>query len=101
MTVNDLLLLIGLVLSLALLYRWQCKDDQFDLRWLLVDTTTEKVSLFKLGQLVALAVSTWAIVVETRAGHLTEWLFLAYIGVWSGANVGNKIIGKMKDKEQK
>jgi len=97
--VNDTyaLLLIALVCSLILVM-WQRGDDEFDLRWLVVDTHTAKVSLFKLSQLTALVVSTWALVFETRAGHLTEWLFLAYIGVWSGANVANKAVDKMKEK---
>ena len=101
MNENDYMLIVGILLSLGLLYRWQRKDDQFDLRYLLVDTVTEKVSLFKLGQLVALLVSTWALIHETRANHLTEWLFGSYMIAWAGVNLGNKIVEKMKDKEQK
>lgn len=92
--INDVLLAGLICVLLGALAVWQAKDDQFDLRYLLVDSQTNKVSLFKLGQLLALLVSSWALIYETRTGHLTEWLFLAYIATWSGANVANKIVDR-------
>lgn len=92
------LVLMALVFTL-ILSRWQRCDDNFDLRDLIVDTVSGKVSLFKLGQLVALAVSTWALVYETRRGHLTEWLFGFYMVAWAGANIANKVTEKYKSLE--
>lgn len=86
-----ILLLAALVFALLLSY-WQRTDAEFDLRWLLVDTVTGKVSLFKLGQFVALVVSTWVLVYETRRGMLTEWLFGFYMAAWAGANIANKFV---------
>lgn len=99
--INDALLFGLIAAFLLVLLMWQRKDDQFDLRWLLVDTATEKVSLFKVGQFVALIVSSWALIHETRNNHLTEWLFLAYIGTFSGLNVANKVVDKLKTPESK
>lgn len=92
--INDALLAGLICVLLGVLIAWQMKDDQFDLRYLLVDSQTNKVSLFKLGQLLALLTSTWALIYETRTGNLTEWLFLAYIATWSGANVASKIVDR-------
>jgi hypothetical protein len=92
--INDSLLLGGICALLMILGFWQGKHDEFDLRWLIVDTKTHRVSLFKLGQLVALLTSTWALVYQTRHDHLTEWLFTAYMIAWAGANVANKFVDR-------
>ena len=94
---DTVILLLGLLLLLAALLYAQRKGDNFDLRWVLVDTTTEKVSLMKLGQFVALCVSTWVLIHEVRAGRLTEWLFFGYIATFSGANLANKFIDRYKE----
>lgn len=99
--INDALLLAGTCVMLIILGFWQHEDDDFDLRWLIRDSHSKNPSLMKLGQLTALLASTWALIWETRHDHLTEWLFLAYIATWSGINVANKVVEKMRDKEQK
>jgi hypothetical protein len=91
MTSQLVLALIGLA-ALIILYRWQSRRDAFDLRWLLVDTETKKVSLPKLGQLCALIVSTWAFVVLVQRNLLTEWFFAGYIVTWTGSNLADKWI---------
>ena len=95
---NDALLIGGLALALFIIGYWHGKDDSFDLRNLIVDEGG-KVSLFKVGQCTALAVSTWAVIYETRAGHLTEWLFLAYAGTFGGLNVASKAIDKLRNSQ--
>ena len=80
------------VLALLVLLIWQRSDDDFDLRWMLVDTETKKVSLFKVGQMCALAVSTWAFVILVQRDRLTEWYFAGYMLTWAGANLANKWI---------
>jgi hypothetical protein len=97
---NDTYALLLLAVAFALiLYLWQRSDDEFDLRHLIVDSATSRVSLFKLGQFIALIVSTWALVHETRRGFLTEWLFAMYMIAWAGANIANKVTEKYKSLE--
>lgn len=93
------LLLATLCAALMVLGFWHGKSDAFDLRHLLVDTDHGKVSLGKTGQFVALIVSTWALVHETRAGHLTEWLFGAYMIAWSGANIARMALEKKQEQK--
>lgn len=100
MTDTYALLAIAAAFGLVL-YLWQRTDDDFDLRDLIVDSVTGKASLFKIGQFVALVVSTWALVHETRRGFLTEWLFGLYMLSWAGANIANKITEKYKSLESK
>ena len=92
-------LAIGALAALLVLYRWQRGDDTFDLRWLIVDSKSGHVSLFKTGQAVALLASTWVLIYQTRHEHLTEWLFGTYMLAWAGANVARRLIDK--DKETK
>jgi hypothetical protein len=98
MTDTYALLLLAMAFAL-ILYLWQRADDTFDLRHLITDSTTDRVSLFKLGQFIALIVSTWALVHETRRGFLTEWLFAVYMISWAGANIANKVTEKYKSLE--
>ena len=70
------------------------KTTRFDIRDLLIDSTTKELSLYKVGQLAALAVSTWVLIHETRAGKLTEWLFGLYMVAWSGTNLIKKYLDK-------
>lgn len=93
----DTILLLGLgaVLAVVLLYG-QYRDDDFDLRTLIVDESG-KISLSKFGQFVALVASTWVLIHETRTDKLTEWLFAGYILTWAGANLGNKWISTKGD----
>lgn len=92
--INDALLLALICALLIVLGFWQRKDDEFDLRWILVDTKTNKVSLFKLGQFLALIVSSWVLIYMTRSGKMTETIYGLYIATWSGVNVLNKLAEK-------
>lgn len=90
--IETLILIVASLVAFWILYRLQKRDDQFDLKHLLVDSNTNRVSLQKTGQLVALLFSSWAFVYETRSGRLTEWLFIGYMVAWSGANLASKYI---------
>lgn len=97
-----LVLLLVLVVLLALqLRRWHRDDTRFDLRDLLTDKGSQRVSLSKFGQFMALLVSTWALVFEVTAGRLSEWLFTAYMLAWAGAQVASlafKATGRLDPK---
>lgn len=73
----------------ALLFLGTCiylhmKDDSIDLRWLIMERMN-KPSLPKIGQVVALLVSTWGFVILVMKGELTETYFMCYMSVWSGS----------------
>jgi hypothetical protein len=97
---DDIALLLIAAVLFAILARWQLdKQNPFNLQSVVVDTTTGQASLFKIGQLFALIISSWIMVNETRAGRLTEWLFLGYMIAWSGANLANKMIDAKAKKD--
>jgi len=56
---SEYILLALAVSTLVLLAAWQLKTDAFDLRHIIVDSKTNRVSLFKVGQVTALIVSSW------------------------------------------
>jgi len=75
----------------------QSKDDDFDLRDLVRDSRSGRVSLFKVGQLVALASSTWLLIYEALHGRMTDWMFTGYMVSWAGANIANKLTEQKKE----
>ena len=66
----------------------------------MMDKQTNTLSLSKLGQFIALVASTWVLIHQTRAGNLTEWLLLAYLATWSGANAFRQYLS-VKQEEKK
>ena len=95
MTPTFILLLIGMVAFIVLIAYWHASpSSDFDLRYMLVDITTGKASLYKVGQLIALLASTWVLIRETHNDRLNEWLFGAYMVAWAGVNLANKVIDK-------
>lgn len=80
---------IGIFLLLTI-YWHRDKTNPFDFKSALMED--DKLSLSKMGQLVALLVSTWIIIHQVRIGGLSEWLFGGYMLAWGGANAINKYI---------
>ena len=78
-------LLTVILILCVLLYRAQKKDDNFDLRDLIVDKASGRVSLSRFGQLTALLVSTWGFVTLTLHDKLTEWYYGSYMFTWAAA----------------
>lgn len=93
---NSLVLGLGTIFALLLLLMWHRSPDSFDIRHLLVDSKTDRVSLMKCGQLMALLVSTWVLVRETQHDRLTEWLFTGYMVTWAGTNLLKRWIDTKK-----
>jgi hypothetical protein len=98
---NNLELWVLIVTSIGiffLLVYWHLdKTTRFDLRDLLIDSKDGQLSLFKVGQVLALMVSTWVLINETRNARLTEFLFIGYMVAWSGANVLSKYMNTKND----
>ena len=88
MTANlSLIALLAVALFAALLiHSWQKSHPEFDLADLLTGDNG-KVSLSKFGQVSALIVSTWGFVVLVQQGKLTEFYFIGYMTVWTGAKL--------------
>ena len=95
---SEVVLGISFIVIIFLLVSWQRNTtDTFDLRDLLINSETGKIGLFKVGQLISLAVSTWVIIHETVNSHLTDWLFTGYMVAWAGANLVSKALDAKKD----
>ena len=88
------LIFFATVLCAFLIYWHLDSSTRFDIRDLMVDKKTQRLSLYKIGQFFALLVSTWVLIYETRNGRLSEWLFIAYMAAWSGANLANKYLDR-------
>ena len=87
------ILLIIMIVITYMVYKWHTGKNSLDARSLFLDDT-EKMSLGKTGQFIAMVISTWVIIYQTRAGLLTEWLFAGYMLAWAGAGVAGKMIDK-------
>lgn len=74
----------------------KAQDDPhngFDVKQMLLDDNG-KPSSFRLGTLVSMAASTWALMyhVLSTQGKLDIWVFLGYSGIWSGSTVASKLV---------
>lgn len=98
--VDTVILITGVLLVLITLVVWHKDESRFDLKEIIVDTETNTVSLYKLGQVLALLISTWVLINETRAGRLNEFLFTMYMVSWAGANSLNKYIDNKNKSKQ-
>lgn len=78
-----LVLFLTVFVLLFLLYRAQKSQDNFDIRDLVIDKETERLSLSKFGQFTALLVSTWGFVTLTLNNGLTEWYYTSYMAIWA------------------
>ena len=87
---------VATIFILIVIVQWHVDDTQFDLRRVLIDRETGHVSLHKLGQFVALVVSTLALWYEMMHARLTEWLFAGYMLAWTGANLAARWIDSNK-----
>ena len=82
---------VFIFLAIVIVLWHRDKESNFDIRYIVIDSKTENVSLSKLGQFVALVVSTSALWYEMMHGRLTEWLFIGYMMAWAGANIASKL----------
>lgn len=81
-----------MAMMVMVLARWQLDpNSNVDLTYLLVDTNTDKVSLYKIGQLFALAISSWVVIHETLNNRVTEWLLAVYMLIATGVNIAHRM----------
>jgi hypothetical protein len=96
---TEISLTVILLVLVGLLIRVQLKKDGLDLRWLILDDTTKQPSIHKIGQCLALSVSTWGFVVLTTKGLLTEFYFTGYMTIWAGAVAIDKLLTRKDDRK--
>lgn len=90
------LALITLIIC-VILYKWHNNPhNTFNLTDALLGPD-ERVSLYKIGQAVALIVSTWAFIIMVQKDKLTEFYFYGYMSIWAGINLAKNIFGKAPD----
>lgn len=100
LSLDTIVLIAGFAIIFITMIIWHRRPDvKFDIKSVVVDKSG-KFSLSKFGQLIALLVSTWIIIHQTRSGLLTEWLFSFYMCAWSGTNLIGKYLDAKKDSYQ-
>ena len=81
-----------LVVALALVVVTRDPRHPVSLLQLVTDARSGRMSLGRVGQLVALIVSSWAFVWLTIAGTLTEWYYGTYMIAWAGARLADQLV---------
>lgn len=86
-----LVLVAVLLLMLWVLWRAHSADNGLNFAEMLQDESG-KASSSRLAMFICLAISSWAImyILLTRKGEIDTWLFVCYVGIWSGAKVAEK-----------
>lgn len=89
-----LLLLLFLLVVVYPIIKWHNNPSvtKIDLADLIVDNG--KISLFKIGQVVALIISSWAFILLVQQKNLTWEYFATYMGIWTGANIAKIALKK-------
>lgn len=88
-----IILIIAILAGLVILAYAQIKKDNFDLRTLITEDDG-KLSIHKIGQLVALVLSSWGFVYLILYKEITEFYFMGFMGVWASAEALNKWIDR-------
>lgn len=86
-------LLLVFFMLVYVMYKTQSSDkNNFDFADMLRDELSNKPSSSRLAMFVCLGISTWGImyILITKRGEIDTWLFIAYVGIWSGAKVAEK-----------
>lgn len=84
-----------LVMSLGLLaalWRLHRGPSNYDLVQLIAEPDGSRLSLSRIGQLVALGVSSWGFVSLVMADRLTEWYYGTYMIAWTGTAIATRIL---------
>jgi hypothetical protein len=79
------LLIIMLLCFMYVLYRAQMADDNFDLRHLVADPSTDKLVLEKFCLFGAFIISSWGFVALIWKNAITEWYFIGYMASWAAS----------------
>ena len=99
LNLETITLYIAAFIAVYILAQWHfSKDTAFDLKSAISEDG--RFSLSKFGQLVALFLSSWVLVYQTRHSALTEWLYMSYISTWAVANGFSKYLETKKSKSE-
>ena len=85
-------IVLGAVLLVVALALVVVTRHPVSLLQLVTDARSGRMSLGRVGQLVALIVSSWAFVWLTIAGTLTEWYYGTYMIAWAGARIADQLV---------
>jgi hypothetical protein len=86
------------VLTFSVVWSWHRNEDlDFQLQQILVDNTTGKIAIEKVGYMTALAIGTWGFVSMTLKGGMTEWYFTIYMSVFVAGRMVSQGIAVTKD----
>lgn len=97
-TVASVLLMVVTAGIFAVLVSWHRNpDDTFDLRQSVVDSTTGKIAVEKMGYMVALAYGTWIMVALVEANKMSENYYTIFLSVFAVVRVASSGISAMKD----
>ena len=94
--IPGLIYFVFITFMIFIMAQWHRGNTSFDFREALLDQKTRKISFTRLGQFVALIVSTGLLAYEATKGRLTEWLFISYMAAWTGSYA----FGKYLDSKQ-
>lgn len=91
-------MLVVLIVAALMLWNAQKSKLHFDMKDLVMDHDSNRVSLSKFANLTALMVSSWGMIALVVGGAMTEGYMLAFMGIWSGNALGTQFI-KTRDRE--
>ncbi len=99
--IMELMLFVTLTFLIFLFFYLQTRKDSLDLRWLILDDTSARPSINKIGQGLALVVSTWGFIYQMTHDRFSEAYLTIYMGIWAGAGLAYKLVKPAEDPKDK
>lgn len=94
---HDLFLVLLLAVGTSLLWRWHRSDAPFDLQQLVVDNTSGKLSIEKVGYMTVLGITSWGMTGLFSTGKMTENYMTIYLSVFALARAASSGMSVLKD----
>lgn len=91
-------LVVMSLLVVSVVWSWhRNKDNNFHLQQVLVDNTSGKISIEKVGFMTALAISTWGFVALILRDKINEWYVGLYIMAFVAGRFGSSWLSVKKE----
>ena len=91
-------LLVTLIVIMCVLWSWhKDKEVEFDLRYMILDSVTQKIAAEKFAYTGSFFLAGWALITLVLTGDLTEWFFGLFIGAFGVLRAASQAMSVIKD----
>jgi len=98
---SSVALAVTMFSMVLVIYRWQRSNNTFDIKEMMIDTTTGKMALEKVAYSVAMVYGTWIMIALTERNRMNENYFGIYLSVFALSRAASSLTQAYKDVNTK